>query len=133
MIFPRLLMILNFSKISIFKDFRIWYFPCGGFLDFAKKGVTRSKFKINGWFFSCNLIFMRGKYIMFSNPDKNRLIYGDFVDSYILIGLHKMLGNFSCTCKRIFLFYIIWKFINMALFWAETLINFVPIHGWKLI
>ena len=56
-----------FSKISIFKDFRIWYFPCRGFLDFAKKGVPLSKFKINGWFLYASL-FLWEENILVCNP-----------------------------------------------------------------
>ena len=46
-------------KIIIFENVRIWYFPCRGFLDFAKKGVIHSKCKINGRIFACKLILMR--------------------------------------------------------------------------
>ena len=39
--FAHSLMIRNISyssKVLLFKDLRIWYFPCRGFLDLAKKG-----------------------------------------------------------------------------------------------
>ena len=68
------------SKTSIFKNIRIGYFPSQGFLNFTKKGITCSIFKIYGWFFACKINkikdvcgTLQDKTVILINFSKNQL------------------------------------------------------------